>query len=188
MIDGGPQRFAISLGAFQTEAAAQAWLDALSDTRRQERQGRRARAGSGADRPRRARPSGARGRAPEGTAGRLSGHRNQGRHLRQGSLTDGGARDASRNDPGAALAARHCARPRASLSNTRDGSRSISVFRASSRSWRACRASMRRRAGACCSPGRPRHGLRLHRLAPARRRLGCGGSSARSGRGPCRAK
>jgi hypothetical protein len=29
LIDGGPQRFAISLGAFQTEAAAQARLDAL---------------------------------------------------------------------------------------------------------------------------------------------------------------
>jgi len=30
LIDGGPQQFAISLGAFQTEAAAQARLDALS--------------------------------------------------------------------------------------------------------------------------------------------------------------
>jgi hypothetical protein len=30
LIDGGPQRFAISLGAFQTEAAAQAYLDTLS--------------------------------------------------------------------------------------------------------------------------------------------------------------
>jgi len=30
LVDGGPQRFAISLGAFQTEAAAQARLDALS--------------------------------------------------------------------------------------------------------------------------------------------------------------
>jgi hypothetical protein len=30
LIDGGPQRFAISLGAFQTEAAAQARLDALA--------------------------------------------------------------------------------------------------------------------------------------------------------------
>jgi len=30
LIDTGPQRFAISLGAFQTEAAAQAYLDALA--------------------------------------------------------------------------------------------------------------------------------------------------------------
>jgi hypothetical protein len=30
LIDGGPQRFAISLGVFQTEPAAQARLDALS--------------------------------------------------------------------------------------------------------------------------------------------------------------
>ena len=180
VVDSGPQRFAISLGAFRAEDTANAYVQALDKEGRRERQGHVASAGARADAARHSRSGSCRGREGQGAATRLSGNGDQDWSLRKNqlrtaptlaavaaALPPGGVQFAPWDGPAARMTARRMAAtrlpsaaplhpmtshsPARCSSNMRSGLRSTSAFRASPGSSPRCPVPMSRRWAGCCS-------------------------------------